>query len=180
MTAVDYASVDIPDETVEDPTTWSWRERRAELLQMCLRAGGPTRLPTQRALAKRYGVSQSQISQDLDALGEYVDLGGDIEFTIESAFHAIYDELMEAGEYRDAWKVVEGYEKLAERRGAIPREPHKFDVRHGEVPTETESYELVTDDDEVVEGDVITADDLQPELPPAEGRPADPEEEDDD
>jgi len=66
--ATDYESVELPSEPREE---YSYVERRAELLQLIREAGHPSELH-QGQLAERYGVSQQQISKDIDRLGEYI------------------------------------------------------------------------------------------------------------
>lgn len=179
MSTINYATVDI-DES-KDPADYHYTERRAEILELVLRAGGPRRVSYAR-LAKRYGKAKSTISDDMDAIAESLaeSLGDNFSMEVESAFHRIYDALMDEGEWDRAWRVVEGYAKLLERIGAIETEPTKFDVRHGEMPTESGSYELVTDDNQPTDDEVVvTAADLQPDLP-MEGRPGGEDHADDD
>lgn len=67
-TQPDYQAVAVP---TKPPTEYSYTERRAELLQLVEQAGHPKAV-NQTELADRYGVSQQQISKDLDRLDEYI------------------------------------------------------------------------------------------------------------
>jgi len=64
----DYGSVAIPS---KPPTEFTYHERRADLLQQIHDLGTPDAI-NQTEAADRYGVSQQQISKDLDRIGESV------------------------------------------------------------------------------------------------------------
>lgn len=64
----DYSAVNLPS---KDRTEYSYVERRAELLQLIEQAGHPDAI-NQTQLAERYGVSQSQISKDIDRIAGHV------------------------------------------------------------------------------------------------------------
>lgn len=80
----DYAAVNIPP---KPPTEYDHFERRAELLQQVRDLGHPSMIHQGEA-AERYGVSQQQISKDLDRIAEYVEanLGARHELTIDAVF----------------------------------------------------------------------------------------------
>lgn len=101
----DYSQIDVPDE--KDPEEYHYTERRAEILQLVLRAGGPAAI-TQTTLADRYGVDKSTISRDLDRLSESIaeGLGNRLDLQVKAAFEKVLAELLEDGEYREAWDVV--------------------------------------------------------------------------
>lgn len=145
----DYKGIDIPNPDEKPRTEWGWRARRAELLQMVLRRGGPTRLPSQASIGETYGVDQSTISRDLTKLAEQyeIDFGERMDLRVEAAFVKIYDELMDEGEYEKAWRVVEGYQKLGERRGHFEQPTDKHEITHREASGETEAYEIIPDDE---------------------------------
>ena len=94
----DYAAVNIPS---KPPTEYDHRERRAELLQQVRDLGHPSMIHQGEA-AERYGVSQQQISKDLDRIAEYVEanLGARHELTIDAVFQRSIEGLLEEGEYR--------------------------------------------------------------------------------
>lgn len=64
----DYAS-DVP--TTKPPEEFTYQERRADLLTQVRDLGAPSML-NQSEEAERYGVSQQQISKDLDRISESV------------------------------------------------------------------------------------------------------------
>lgn len=99
-----YAALEVP---TKPPTEYTYAERRAELLQTVLDLGHP-RLINQSAEAERYGVTQQQISQDLDRLAEYVDaaLGDRRELVTEAVYHRAIQGLLEQEEYRKAAQTV--------------------------------------------------------------------------
>ena len=64
----DYRSVELPS---KPPTEYTYHERRADLLQQIHDLGHPSMIHQGEA-SERYGVSQQQISKDLDRLGESI------------------------------------------------------------------------------------------------------------
>lgn len=100
----DYSAVKIPS---KPPTEFHWTERRAELLQLIRQVGHP-RAINQTELAERYGVSQQQISKDLDRLASHVEehLGDRRALITESVFHRSINGLLEEGDYRKAAQTV--------------------------------------------------------------------------
>lgn len=154
-----YASIDVPED--EDPLDYHYTQRRAEILELVYRAGGPRRV-NQSRLAERYGVTRSQISQDMDKIAESVEetLGSNYGALVDSAFDRIFDGLMEEGEWAKAWRVVDGYGKLLARLGHVETVPDKVDVRMSKQMNESEDYELIPDDAaiEAEEPEAVAAD----------------------
>ena len=94
---IDYHAVEIPRD--KPPAEYHYTQRRAELLQMILRAGSPYAISrSQRELADRYDVSQGQISHDLKALGAFVGdrIGDSAKLQTRAAFEKIYEDLKDA------------------------------------------------------------------------------------
>jgi predicted DNA-binding protein (UPF0251 family) len=104
-----YAAVSIPS---KPPTEYDHVERRAELLQQVRDLGHPSMIHQGEA-AERYGVSQQQISKDLDRIAEYVDenLGARHELTIDAVFQRSIQGLLEEGEYRKAARTAKDYDE---------------------------------------------------------------------
>ena len=110
----DYAAAEIPS---KPPTEFDHVERRAALLQQVRDLGHPDMIHQGEA-AERYGVSQQQISKDLDRIGEYVGdtLGERHALTVDSVFRRSIQGLLEEGEYRKAARTVKEYDEwVAER-----------------------------------------------------------------
>ena len=105
----DYAAVSIPS---EPPTEYDHVERRAELLQQVRDLGHPSMIHQGEA-AERYGVSQQQISKDLDRIAEYVEanLGARHELTIDAVFQRSIQGLLEEEEYRKAARTAKDYDE---------------------------------------------------------------------
>ena len=105
----DYAAVNIPS---KPPTEYDHRERRAELLQQVRDLGHPSMIHQGEA-AERYGVSQQQISKDLDRIAEYVGdtLGARHELTVDAVFQRSLEGLLEEGEYRKAARTAKDYDE---------------------------------------------------------------------
>lgn len=118
--APDYRAVEPPPE--KEPEDYSYVERRAEILSAIERAGSPSNI-NQHRLADRYGVSDSQISQDVDRLGEYIGAGVDHDELRLSLYalrrHAV-DDLLAADDWRAtkaAWQIER---EFAEWVGVVP------------------------------------------------------------
>jgi len=105
----DYAAVEIPS---KPPTEYDHVERRAELLQQVRDLGHPSMIHQGEA-AERYGVSQQQISKDLDRIAEFVgdNLGARHELTIDAVFQRSIQGLLEEGEYRKAARTAKDYDE---------------------------------------------------------------------
>jgi hypothetical protein len=105
----DYTAVDIPP---KPPTEYDHVERRAELLQQVHDLGHPSMIHQGEA-AERYGVSQQQISKDLDRIAEYVEenLGARHELGIDAVFQRAIQGLLENEEYRKAARTAKDYDE---------------------------------------------------------------------
>lgn len=100
----DYLDVEIPS---KPPTSFSYVQRRAELLEQIMSLGHPSMIH-QGEQADRYGVSQSQISKDISRLAEYIDdnLGSRRGLATEAVYRRCITGLLEEGEYRKAAQTV--------------------------------------------------------------------------
>jgi hypothetical protein len=146
----DYTNVDIPDD--KPPEEYHYTERRAELLQFIERAGSPARM-NQSDLADRYGVDQSQVSRDLDALGEFVEdaLGSRATLTTRALFKRVVTDLLDEDDWRAkkaAWEVTREWNDWLADTGHQHREPDKAEVDVDMDARTTEvSYTIVREGD---------------------------------
>jgi hypothetical protein len=110
----DYAAVNIPS---KPPTEYDHVERRAGLLQQVRDLGHPSMIHQGEA-AERYGVSQQQISKDLDRIAEYVEanLGARHDLGIDAVFQRSIQGLLEEGEYRKAARTAKDYDEWVTSR----------------------------------------------------------------
>ncbi|WP_306058546.1 hypothetical protein [Natronococcus wangiae] len=142
----DYRTVTIPDPVELPRTEWACEERRAELLEKIREVGHPRALPqTQREYAEKYGVSQSQISQDIEKVREFLayHAGRDaIAMTETLANRAVLEEL-ENGNASAALKAQLKYNEWLFDLGRIPRAPEKQQVQ--EIETRTEGFDGLSD-----------------------------------
>lgn len=113
-TAADYASIGIP---AKAPEEYTYAERRAELLQIVQQAGHPAAL-NQTELAERFGVSQQQISKDLDRLDEYVRgrLGRRRDLEVGSVLKRCITGALKEGNYDAARRAAVAYDEYLSRR----------------------------------------------------------------
>jgi len=112
--APDYAAI---TPSGKPPTEYTYAERRAELLQQIEDLGHPSAV-NQTELADRYGVSQQQISKDLDRLDEYVRdrLGRRRDLEIGSVLKRCMTGALEEGDWNDARKAATAYDEYLDRR----------------------------------------------------------------
>ena len=106
----DYSAVDLPS---KDPTEYTYVERRAELLQRVEEAGEPSVL-NQTELADTFGVSQQQISKDLDRIASHVRermVDRDRRaFVVENVVRRSIRGLLDDEEYRKAAQTAMDYD----------------------------------------------------------------------
>lgn len=96
MSTVDYRAINLdPSKPYEE---YSWQERRAHLLERISELGTPSAVSRTRQ-AEQFDVTPGQISQDIDALGEYVseELGEGVDLQTKAVFDAAIRGLLEAG-----------------------------------------------------------------------------------
>lgn len=110
----DYVAVEIPS---KPPTEYDHVERRAELLQQVRDLGHPSMIHQGEA-AERYGVSQQQISKDLDRIAEFVgeNLGARHELSVDAVFQRSIRGLLEEEEYRKAARTAKDYDEWVTSR----------------------------------------------------------------
>jgi len=110
----DYAAI---TPSGKPPTKYTYAERRAELLQQIEDLGHPSAL-NQTELADRYGVSQQQISKDLDRLDEYIRgrLGRRRDLQIGSVLQRCMTGALEEDDYNAARKAATAYDEYLDRR----------------------------------------------------------------
>lgn len=167
---IDYEAIKVPHGT--DPKDYSYAERRAEILAMVKERGSPYALK-KTSLADRYDVVPSTITKDFKRLASYVDerIGQHAKITARSAMEKAVTELQKEDKWVEAFGVTMEWNRWLQSIGEQERAPSQVDVRHGDMPTETDSYEIVADTEDVGDDSmVVTADDLKPQLP-SEGHP---------
>ena len=109
----DYSNVELP---AKPPSEYSYVERRAELLQILEQVGHPRRV-NQTELAERFGVSQQQISKDIDRIAAHVrDRVGDRDrrtLIVDSVMDRSVRGLLDDGEWRKAARTVREWDEWA-------------------------------------------------------------------
>jgi len=108
--APNYDTVDIPS---KPPSEFTYHERRAEILQQVRDLGHPS-MVHQGELADRYGVSQQQISKDLDRIAEsvrtHITDPDNRAFAIDSILRRSIRGLLDEDEYRKAAQTALEYD----------------------------------------------------------------------
>lgn len=110
----DYESVKIP---TKPPSEYSYVERRADILQQVRDLGHPREL-NQSEVAERFGVSQQQVSRDLDRLGEYVkeELPARSHLVTDSVVQRSLRGLVANEEWNKAGKMAMQWHEFVEER----------------------------------------------------------------
>ena len=102
--------------TEKPPTEYHWTERRADILRTIEDHGHPSAV-SQRELADRYGVSESQISQDMDRISEHIRHRlrdrSHRALVVDAVVQRCVQELMADEEYRAAAKTILEWEEFA-------------------------------------------------------------------
>lgn len=121
----DYEAVELPD---GDPSPeWHWTERRSYLLNCVKACGSPSRI-NRRSMGERFGVTGQQISQDMDALGEYLaDSAGGTRAVATAAmvYQKTVNELLAAEEWKDAAAVTSDWMDWLQETGRQETAPDK-------------------------------------------------------
>ena len=157
----DYDAVKIPREKPREEYTYV--ERRAEILQRIERAGHPNAL-NKSQLAREYGVSHTTIGRDFDRLAEYINenLDRNHSFIMDRVLRGAVLNLVEEDEHYKAVKAAEKWYDWLADSGAVDRAPERreldmnADVSHRGM--ESESYKIITDEDEVLDGETMQFD----------------------
>ena len=125
----DYSTLPVPDD--KPPTEYTWAERRSELYNLIEEAGHPRNLErTQEQLGKRYGVTQRQISDDVQAIREFEgervgkDARAETEFVCAKAVRSLLDE----GKYKEAADLQLSYFEWLQDAGVEERAADKLDI----------------------------------------------------
>lgn len=153
--SIDYSTVEIPaDKSAEN---YHYTERRAEILEMVLSAGSPARM-RQEDLANRYGVDQSTISRDMDAIAEHVDeaLGDRAKLATRAAFQRVLNDLLEEDDWRAskaAFDVMMDWNDWLADVGEQHREP-----RQAELDVQSRNMDVAYEIVDAAEGDLPTTD----------------------
>ncbi|WP_330633706.1 hypothetical protein [Halocatena halophila] len=126
---IDYATLPIPDDKL--PTEYTYGERRSELYDLIEEAGHPRNLErSQKELGQRYGVSQRQISKDIERLREYEAerVGRDADATTNFVLQRAVRGLLEDESWRDAAQTQLDYYNWLFEIGEKEKEPDKQEV----------------------------------------------------
>jgi len=111
-----YETVDIPS---KPPSEFTYHERRAEILQQVRDLGHPSMIH-QGELADRYGVSQQQISRDLDRIAEsvrtHITDRDSRAFAIDSILRRSIQGLLTEEEYRKAAQTALEYDEWIQQQ----------------------------------------------------------------
>lgn len=123
----DYATLPVPSD--KPPEEYTWPERRSEIYDLIEEAGHPRNLErTQEQLGRRYGVSQRQISDDIQAIREYEaeSVGDDVRANTSFVCEKAVRELMDGGQYEAAAKLQMKYFEWLQEAGEEDKQPDKL------------------------------------------------------
>jgi len=124
----DYATLPVPDD--KPPHEYTWAERRSELYNLIEEAGHPRNLErSQEQLGQRYGVTQRQISSDIEKIREYEtrNVGKDVRANTSFVCEKAVRELMSQGEYKDAANLQIAFFEWLQESGEEDKTPDKIE-----------------------------------------------------
>lgn len=128
---INYFSIEVPEDT--DPKDYTWRERRAEMLEKVFEEGHP-RFLSQNDLAERYDVTQSQISQDFTEMNEsvkqYMDRRADLKFL--TVYDTVIEELRDDDDKAELRRWLKDFKEFLMERGKMEKEPDKHEIEKSE------------------------------------------------
>lgn len=126
---------DVVIQTGKPKNEYSVIERRAELLRAIIRGGHPHAVHQTQA-AELYGVSQSQICQDIKAIKKEIvkELGSDAELLMEIVFKHAIDDAIKKGNSYTAAKAAKMWADWLFDMGAKTKASDKLELQ-GEVHT---------------------------------------------
>lgn len=133
----DYAKVAVPAN--KPPDEYSREERRADLLDRVLDAGHPSRI-SQTRLSGEYGVNQSTVSRDLDALAKSIEahVGNRQALTVEAVYEKSIRGMLDSEDYRGAAKFVGEWDSWVTERTDLRRLREKVGELEGRLEAATE------------------------------------------
>ena len=124
---VDYFGITVPSkEEKVDPSTYSYKVRRADILGMIRLAGSPTALHPVK-LSRLYGVSHTMICKDIKVLKQYLreNIGKDMLIKSDLKFNKIVNDLMKgtnADKYHAA-KIIKDWNDFLFDSGVQKKTP---------------------------------------------------------
>jgi len=125
----DYATLPVPED--KPPEQYTWPERRSEIYDLIEEAGHPRNLErTQEQLGNRYGVSQRQVSDDIQAIRDYEaeSVGDDVRANTSFVCETAVRELMDDGKYKKAAELQMKYFEWLQEAGEEDKVPDKQEV----------------------------------------------------
>ena len=114
----------------EDPKNYSWQERRAEIYQIIKKKGYPDLNRTK--ISKRYGVSHTQISQDISILRKYIAEHNDLDEFVSVGklnWKKGIEELQRQGEYVKADKLWNSWKEFLYEDGIKKKAPDRQEIK---------------------------------------------------
>ena len=128
---------DIPDykaispKSGKHPSDYSYVERRSEIYRLIEEAGHPHNLErSQQELADRYGVSQRQISKDIQKLREYESEHNDSRTRAVTSWLAEKSVMsaVEKGDFEEAFNLQLKYNEFLFQIGDLDRESTSISI----------------------------------------------------
>lgn len=117
-----------PDKDKED---YTYVERRAHIYNLIEQAGHYRNIEqTQRELAADFDVSQTTIWKDIDAVNEWMadNLGENAEEELTSLKNAAVQDLINQGEFAQAYRLISEHYELLQRMGIKDKEPDEVEM----------------------------------------------------
>jgi len=125
----DYRAINPPRD--KSPEDYTYAERRARLYDLIDDKGHYRNLErSTRQLGDRFGVSHTQIQNDIDAILDYKrqNLGENIKAELETLKTKAVDEALENGDAAEAYEIISEHLENLQSVGIEEKEPEKHEL----------------------------------------------------
>lgn len=116
-----------PDKRMSE---YTYIERRAKLYDMIEEVGHYRNLPASRELGQKFGVSHTQILNDIQVVNEWIadNIGDTAETELEVLKNKAVQDLIDAGDTDKAYKIMREHYQMLQEMGLKEREPEGVEV----------------------------------------------------
>lgn len=128
MTAPNYMDINIPDKDREE---YSYSQRRAAILQLIMKKGDPSALPSTRALGEQFDVSHTTIKKDIDTLKDYLseNLGKDVKPRLRTLLDKAVKQKRENKDWEEAFRLMKEFSEFLFDEGSIDKTPEQVEMQ---------------------------------------------------
>lgn len=153
--SIDYSNIEIPRD--KPPTDWTYAERRAEILKLILEAGHPG-LVSRTELAKRYGVTPTQITMDINQITEGIreHMGKDADLVTQAVYQKAIKGHLKSDDLKDhktAADLIKSWNEHLYRAGIRKAAPDQIEHSGNAISISFGSIDAYLSPEELEESD---------------------------